>query len=160
MSPLEVGAPAPDFELRDQHGQAVTLSAYRGRARALLVFYPYAFSRVCTHELGDLREAWDRFDRTDLAVLAISCDPMFTLRAYAEAEGFPFSLLSDFWPHGAAASAYGAFDEMRGSARRSSYLVDESGTIRWTRHSPSAEGRDPAEYAAAIEGLGPPATAG
>ena len=151
MSPLEVGTPAPELELPDQDGQGVLLSSYRDVARVLLVFYPFAFSRVCTSELGELRDAWARFDRTDLAVLAVSCDPVFTLRAYAEAERLPFTLLSDFWPHGAAASAFGVLDERRGCARRSTFLIDESGTIRWTLHSPAGEGRDPAVYAEAVD---------
>ncbi len=158
MTPLEVGAPAPDFELRDEHGQLAALASHRSRRKALIVFYPYAFSRVCTGELGDLRDAWDEIDREDLAVLAISCDPVFTLRAYSEAERLPFALLSDFWPHGEVSRAFGAFDELRGCPVRSSYLVDEEGVVRWALHHPSGQGRDPAEYVAAVSALGPPGT--
>jgi peroxiredoxin len=153
VTPPEVGEAAPGFELRDEHGQLVALSSHRGRRAVLLVFYPYAFSRVCTSELGELRDAWAAFDRDDLAVLAVSCDPVFTLRAYAEAERLPFALLSDFWPHGEVARAYGAFDDLHGCATRSSYLVDLTGTVRWTVHSPVGQGRDPGEYAAAVAGL-------
>ena len=154
MTPLELGAPAPDFELRDQHGQLAALSSHRGRRAVLLVFYPYAFSRVCTSELGDLRDAWAELDRPDLEVLAISCDPVFTLRAYGEAEGLPFALLSDFWPHGEVARAYGAFDELHGCPVRSSYLLDAEGVVRWSLHHPSGQGRDPGEYLAAVAALG------
>ena len=153
MTRPEVGEAAPDFELRDEHGQLAALSSHRGRRAVMLVFYPYAFSRVCTSELGALRDAWSDLDRDDLAVLALSCDPVFTLRAYAEAERLPFALLSDFWPHGEVSRAYGAFDEVHGCAVRSSYLLDEAGTVRWTVHRPAGQGRDPAEYVAALRRL-------
>ena len=150
---LEIGQSAPDFELNDQHGQAVKLSSFAGDKAVVLVFYPYAFSRVCTSELGDLRDAWADFDRDDLVVLAVSCDPVFTLRAYAEAERLPFALLSDFWPHGEVARAYGAFDDLHGCAVRSSYLVAADGTVRWSVHNPSGQGREPRAYLDALRTL-------
>ncbi len=153
MTRPEVGEAAPDFELRDEHGQLAALSSHRGRRAVLLVFYPYAFSRVCTSELGALRDVWSDLERDDLAVLAVSCDPVFTLRAYAEAGRLPFALLSDFWPHGAVSQAYGAFDEQHGCAMRSSYLVDVEGTVRWSLHTSAGQGRDPAEYVAALARL-------
>jgi peroxiredoxin len=147
-----VGSEAPDFIARNQHGEQIRLSEYRDRRAVVLVFYPYAFSRVCTNELAALR------DRPDLAaaaeILAVSCDPMFTLRAYAEAQRLEFALLSDFWPHGSIASQYRVFDAERGCAVRGTFVVDQAGIIRWSVVKGISEARDPDDYAAALAGLG------
>ena len=141
MTPLEAGDTAPDFTLRDQFGQDVRLSSYRGQKALALVFYPAAFSGVCTGELAQIRERLAEFMTFDSDVLAISCDPLFALRAFADADGINFPLLSDFWPHGSVARAYGVFDEDAGQALRSSYVVDKEGVISWSVHSPMADGR-------------------
>ena len=139
---LSLGGPAPDFTLRDQFGQDVTLSSYRGSKAVALVFYPAAFSGVCTGEMATIRARLDEFMTFDTEVLAISCDPTYSLRAFADAEGLNFPLLSDFWPHGAVTSAYGVFDETKGKPRRSTYVVDRQGLVRWSVHNPSPQGRD------------------
>ena len=146
MSGLALGGPAPDFTLRDQFGQDVTLSSYRGQKAVLLVFYPAAFSGVCTGEMSGIRDRLAEFLTFDSEVLAISCDPMFTLRAFADADGLNFPLLSDFWPHGDVTQAYDVFDDGRGTARRSSYVVDKEGVLRWSVHNPSPESRDLDEH--------------
>ena len=130
MTGLELGGPAPDFTLRDQFGQDVTLSSYRGTKAVAIFFYPYAFSGVCTGELGRIRQRLDELMTFDTEVLAISCDPIYALRAFADTDGLNFGLLSDFWPHGATASAYGVLDERSGCPRRSTYVIDREGTIR------------------------------
>ena len=142
MTSLEPGTPAPDFTLRDQFGQDVTLSAYRGRKAVALVFYPYAFSGVCTGEMSGIRDRLDEFLTFDTEVLAISCDPVYSLRAFADQDGLNFPLLSDFWPHGEVARAYDVFNESKGSARRSSYVVDNAGVVRWAVHNANPQGRD------------------
>ena len=76
-----------------------------------LVFYPYAFSGVCTGEMAGIRDRLAEFMTFDSEVLAISCDPMYALRAFADADGLNFPLLSDFWPHGEVCRAYDVFDE-------------------------------------------------
>jgi peroxiredoxin len=146
-----VGEPAPDFTLRDQHGADTTLSDLRGR-HVLLVFFPFAFSSVCSGELRALDDAWPRLAGPDRAVLAISCDPVYALRAYADRDGIDLPLLSDFWPHGAVASAYGVLDPATGSANRSSVLVDADGLVRWTLNVPRQASRAIADYLAAFEG--------
>ena len=151
--PLEVGVPAPDFALRDQHGQTVTLSSYRGSKAVLLVFYPWAFSRVCGGELQALRDELPRFRTDTVELLAISCDPMFSLRAFGDAEKLAFPLLSDHWPHGEVARAYGVFNEQTGAADRSTYLVDRDGTVAWSVHNAIPDARDLEEYAAALAAL-------
>jgi peroxiredoxin len=147
-----VGSRAPDFTARNQHGETVRLSDFTGRRDVVLVFYPYAFSQVCTSELAALR------DRPDLLAvaefLAISCDPMFTLRAYADAQRLEFGLLSDFWPHGSIASSYGVFDGDRGCALRGTFVVDRTGLIRWSVVNPVAEARNPDDYTKALAAVG------
>ncbi len=147
---LPVGAAAPDFELRDQHGRPVRLSSYRGQKAVALLFYPYAFSRVCTGELAGVRDLLPAFQSDAVQLLAVSCDPTFTLRAFAEHDGLEFPLLSDFWPHGEVAAAYGVFDAERGHARRSTVVVDRSGLVRWTVDNAIGEARDEAALAAIL----------
>jgi len=139
---LDVGLPAPDFVLRDQFGQDVTLSSYRGTKAVLLVFFPYAFSGVCTGEMTGIRDRLAEFLTFDTEVLAISCDAKHAMRAFADADGLNFPLLSDFWPHGEVTRAYGVLDERSGSPRRSSYVIDREGVIRWAVHNAASEGRD------------------
>ncbi len=146
MSGLRIGGPAPDFTLRDQFGQDVTLSSYRGRKAVLLVFYPFAFSGVCTGEMAGIRDRLDEFMTFETEALAISCDPIFALRQFADSDGLNFPLLSDFWPHGEVSRAYDVFDEASGSPRRSSYVVDKDGTVTWSVHNAMAEGRDLDEH--------------
>ena len=143
---LEIGGPAPDFTLRDQFGQDVTLSSYRASKAVLLLFYPAAFSGVCTGEMAGVRDRLDAFLTFDTEVLAISTDPVFSLRAFADSDGLNFPLLSDFWPHGEVAQAYDVFDSVRGAARRSSYVVDRQGTLSWSVHNAAADGRDLDEH--------------
>ena len=129
-----LGSPAPDFCLRDQFGQDVRLSSFVGKKTVALVFYPWAFSNVCTSEMNGIRDRLDEFLTFGTEVLAISTDPTYSLRVFADTDGLNFPLLSDFWPHGAVASAYGVFDAELGVARRSSFVVDREGIVRWSVH--------------------------
>lgn len=146
MTGLELGGPAPDFTLRDQFGQDVTLSSYRGTKAVAILFYPAAFSGVCTGEMAGVRDRLAEFLTFDTEVLAVSCDPMFSLRAFADADGLNFPLLSDFWPHGDVARAYEVLDKRTGAARRSSYVVDRAGNLAWSVHNANPEGRDLDEH--------------
>lgn len=148
---LSVGDSAPDFTLQNQHGESVSLSERVAGKPVLLVFYPFAWSGICTGELCGIRDDIGGFTGDGSAdVLAISCDPMFTLRAWAEAERYDFDLLSDFWPHGAAASAYGVFNDDAGMAIRGTFLVDTARTIRWLQVNGPGEARDFAGYREAL----------
>jgi peroxiredoxin len=151
--PLDVGEEAPDFELRDQHGQPVRLTELRGRKAALVVFYPWAFSGVCGGELHALQAELDQLAGDDVAVLAVSTDSMYALRAYADREGFTFPLLSDFWPHGAVAEAYGVLHPDIGIALRGSFLVDRDGVVRWRVVKGIPDTRNVADYMRAIAAL-------
>jgi peroxiredoxin len=151
---LEIGQQAPDFELRDQHGQRVALSSFRGDRAVTVMFYPFAFSGVCTGELCSVRDNLPTFESDDVQVLAVSCDPMFSLRAFAERDGLTFPLLSDFWPHGEVARAYGVFNQDRGCADRSTFIVDKAGVLRWTVHNEMPQARDLEEQARVLADLG------
>lgn len=141
---LSPGAVAPDFVARNQHGETVRLSdrAGRGDGSVLLVFYPWAFSGICTGELSALRDAHGRLVAAGVSVWAVSCDAMFTLRAFADAQHLPFDLLSDHWPHGAIASAYGVFDGNVGVALRGSFLIGQDGQVGWSVVNGIGEARD------------------
>ncbi|MBA2311129.1 MAG: peroxiredoxin [Pseudonocardiales bacterium] len=139
---LEIGRAAPDFALPDQHGQETSLSSFLGAKSVTVLFYPYAFSGICTSELGELRDDLAAFRGETAELLAVSCDHMFSLRAYAERDGLTYPLLSDFWPHGEVSRAYGVFDEQRGAAVRGTFLVDREGLLRWQLVNPIGTGRD------------------
>lgn len=143
---LQVGDVAPDFTLTDQHGRPSSLSAQVGPV--LLVFFPAAFTPVCHDELRALRDLAER-----ACVWGVSCDSMFVLRALDDAEGLGFPLLSDFWPHGEVARAYGALDEERGIARRLSVLVDRQGRIAALWQSAPDRARDVRDYTRALRDL-------
>jgi mycoredoxin-dependent peroxiredoxin len=106
------------------------------------MFYPFAFSSVCTGELCEVRDSLPAFESDDVQLLAVSCDPMHALRAFAEQDGLTFPLLSDFWPHGEVAAAYGVFNEQRGCAERSTFIVDREGVLRWSVHNQMPDARD------------------
>ncbi len=107
-----------------------------------LIFYPWAFSSICTSELTELRDAHPRLAGLGLEVLAVSCDPMFSLRAYADAERLPFGLLTDWWPHGRIAGDYGVFDAELGCALRGTYVVGAGGLLEHASVTAIGERRD------------------
>jgi len=150
---LAIGDVAPDFTLKDQYGQDISLSTYAGRKAVLLVFYPFAFSGVCTGELTGLRDRLGDFETDETTLMALSCDPMYAQRAVADRDGLFFPLLSDFWPHGVTTKAYGVFDEFTGSATRSSFAVDKEGRVGWMVHNSTGEARDLDEHAAGLAAL-------
>lgn len=119
----------------------------------VLVFFPYAFTGVCTGELAALEKLLPEFSALSAAVVAVSCDSMYSQRVYAEQEGLTFPLLSDFWPHGAVASAYGVFDASRGCALRGTFVLDRTGVVRWQVVNQLPDARDPEEYLAVLRGL-------
>lgn len=151
---VEVGQEAPDFELKDQHGQPVRLSAFRGAKNVVLVFYPLAFSGVCSGEMYALRDDFPGAGRDDVELLTVSVDSTWAHRVWAEMEGFEFGLLSDFWPHGDVARAYGVFDEDRGLAVRGTFIIDRSGVVAWKVVNPTPQARDIADYQKALAALG------
>ncbi len=146
---IEPGTPAPDFSLPDQDKQVLSLKDLRG-APVLLVFYPFAFSRICTGELCQLRDELSTYTDAGVQVLAISTDPVFSLKAYREEEKFEFPLLSDFWPHGATAQAYGVFNEKAGMALRATFLVDADGRIAFAEVNQPGDAREQSGWKDAV----------
>jgi mycoredoxin-dependent peroxiredoxin len=146
---LSVGDLAPDFTTRNQHGESITLSELRGTP-TVVVFYPWAFSGICTSELCELRDDLGRFRQVSARLLAVSCDAMFSLRAFADAERLEFDLLTDHWPHGAIAKAYGVFDEGAGCSLRGSFVLDANGVVEWSVVNQIGDARELADVLGAL----------
>ena len=150
---LSIGSAAPDFELSDQHGEKVSLSSFKGKKNVVVLFIPFAFTGTCTGELCALRDDLAPFQNESVQLLAISCDSMFTQRIFAEQEGYKFPVLADFWPHGAAAKAYGIFNEELGCAMRGTFIIDKEGILRWQVINGLGDARNIADYKTAISAL-------
>jgi peroxiredoxin (alkyl hydroperoxide reductase subunit C) len=150
---LDTGTEAPDFTLKDQNGQPVTLSDLRGGRNVLLVFFPLAFTGICQGELDEIRDNVAGYHNDDTATLAISVGPPPTHKVWATQNGFTFPLLSDFWPHGAVAAAYGVFNADAGFANRGTFVVDRSGIIRFAEMKQPGEARDQAVWTDALKAL-------
>ena len=150
---LEIGSSAPDFKLKNQHGEEISLTMFKGKKNVVVLFYPFAFSGICTGELCGLRDDLASFQNDNVELLAISCDPMYSLKAYAEKEGYKFSLLADFWPHGEVAKKYGVFNEERGCAIRGTFIIDKSGVLRWSVINSIGDARNLVDYKEALAKL-------
>jgi peroxiredoxin len=150
---VEIGDLAPDFVLKDQHGTDVKLSALRGQKNVVLVFYPLAFSGVCSGELCEMRDSFPEAEGDDVELLTVSVDSVYVHRTWAETEGYEFGLLSDFWPHGDVAKAYGVFDDEKGLATRGTFIIDKEGVVRWKVVNAIPQARDLAEYQKALAEL-------
>lgn len=150
---LENDTIAPDFELVNQFGEPVRLSDFRGSASVALVFFPMAFSGRCTGELCELRDNLALFAERGVTLVGISVDSKYTLRAWAEREEYEFTLLADFWPHGAVAKEYGVFLADKGYANRATFLIDQAGIIRASFITAPGEARSLDAYRAALDEL-------
>ena len=150
---LPVGSAAPNFTLRDQNRQPVTLADYRGAKNVLLVFFPLAFTGICEGELGQVRDHLPDFENDDTATLTISVGAPPTHKVWATESGFLFPVLSDFWPHGAVSHAYGVFNDDAGYPNRGTFVVDRSGTIRFAEMNQPGEARDQRLWTAALAAL-------
>ena len=150
---LAIGSRAPDFELSDQHGVKVSLSSFKGEKNVVILFYPFSFTGTCTGELCAIRDDLNAFQNDDVQLLAISCDSIFSQRTFAEAQGYRFPVLSDFWPHGAVCTLYGVFKEDRGCPIRGTFIVDKEGILRWQVVNSMGDARSISEYKAAIAAL-------
>lgn len=126
---LIIGDQAPDFELANQFGETVKLSDFRGIKPVVMVFYPLSFSGICTGELCELRDNFAKFENDDVELLAISVDSKYVQKQFAEHEGYKFSVLADFWPHGGVAKQYGVFLEENGFANRASFVINKDGDL-------------------------------
>ena len=150
---VEIGRPAPAFTLRNQHGESVSLAGFTAKHHVALVFFPFAFTGVCTAELCELRDSIADFTDEGATVLAVSCDPMYALRVFADREGLGFSLLSDFWPHGEVSRAYGVFDTIRGCSGRATFIIDREGVLRWHVENELPQARNLDDYRKVLASL-------
>ena len=150
---LEPGTEAPDFTLKDQNGQPVSLSDFRVAKNVLLAFFPLAFTGICQGELDEIRDKLPSYQNDDTATLAISVGPPPTHKVWATQSGFTFPVLADFWPHGAVATAYGVFNSDAGFANRGTFVVDRSGIIRFAEMKQPGEARDQAVWKEALAAL-------
>lgn len=132
---IETGVEAPAFTLRDQDGEEVSLSDYRGR-KVLLVFYPMDFSPVCSDQLSIYQEVKPELSEKGVELLGISIDHAYAHKAFQEKLGIDTTLLADFEPKGEVARAYGSYLDL-GFANRTLVLVDEDGKVAWTHESPT-----------------------
>jgi len=150
---VAVGEQAPDFTLRDQNNEEFTLSAFRGKQAVLIIFYPLAFTGICTGELCSVRDDLHTFQNDAVQVVSVSVDSVYSHKIFSEREGYQFPLLADFWPHGAVAQLYGVFNEDAGFANRGTFLVDKTGVVRFAELNGPGEGRDAQTWRDAIAAL-------
>ena len=144
---------APPFQLHDQDRNAVTLESLTGR-NALIVFIPFPFTGRCEGELCAIRDRYSELEDMDANVVAITCDTPPANKAWSDANGFTFPVLSDFWPHGEVSRAYGVFNEQFGCANRVTFVLDSDGIVH---DVVASEGlgfsREFDSYAAALKAL-------
>ena len=152
MSPI-IGDLAPDFSLINQFGETITLSDFRGKKNVVVVFYPLSFSGICTGELCELRDNFAQFERNDVELLAISVDSKFVQKMFAEHEGYKFSVLADFWPHGGVAKDYGVFLEENGIANRATFVINKEGVLVAKFVTTPGQARSLGEYEKALATL-------
>ena len=150
---IQVGEVAPDFTLSNQHGEELTLSDLVAEGPVALVFFPLAFSGICTGELCELRDNLAVFNDAKVRLVGVSVDSVFSLKVWAEQEGYEFSILSDFWPHGAVAREFGAFVEERGIATRATVIIGEDRKVLASFETSPGEARDFAAYREAVAAL-------
>ncbi|HVE97930.1 MAG TPA: peroxiredoxin [Mycobacteriales bacterium] len=149
---VEVGQPAPDFTLKDQNNEVVSLADFKGKS-VVLIFHPLAFTGICEGELCAVRDELPSFENDDVQVLSVSVAPPPTHKTWANQQSFTFPMLSDFWPHGAVAQQYGVFEETKGVAVRATFIIDKEGIVRWKTVNAIPDARDHAEYLKVIAEL-------
>jgi len=133
MSPT-IGAPAPEFTLKDQDQKEVKLSDFRGKKRVVLVFYPLDWSPVCTKEHACIVNDKKQFEQLDAQVLGLSVDSAWSHKAYADKMGIQYPLLADFHPRGAVAAEYGVYLADKGITGRAISIIDRNGNLAWHKN--------------------------
>ena len=150
---LTIGSTAPDFQLENQHGESIRLSEVLAKKPVALVFFPLAFSGICTGEFCELQENLNVFNDSDIELLGVSIDSKFSLKAWAEKEGYDFSILADFWPHGEVARLYDVFVDDLGFATRATFVIGQDQVIKSAIVTAPGEARDFSAYKAAVAEL-------
>ncbi|MGH3727170.1 MAG: peroxiredoxin [Micromonosporaceae bacterium] len=140
--PIEVGTKAPEFTLKDQNNQEVSLGDFAGKKHVLLVFYPLAFTGVCQGEMCQVQENLSDFSTDEVQVLSVSVDSPYSHKVWSDQQNLDFPLLSDFWPHGSVAQAYGVFNDTAGIANRGTFVIDKQGVVRFAEMNMPGDARD------------------
>ena len=149
--PATIGAPAPEFTLKDQDQKEVKLSDYKGKKRVVLVFYPLDWSPTCTQEHVCFVNDMKRFETLDAEVLGVSVDSTWSHKAYAEKMAIKYSLLADFNPRGAMADKYGVYLADKGITGRAVIIVNKHGKVAWVKNYDIPVVPDVAEVASALQ---------
>ena len=132
-TPIAVGEAAPNFTLKDQHGEDFKLSAHRGKL-VLLSFHPLAATGVCTEQMKALEAHFNDFTALNAVPVGISVDAVPAKKLWADDMKLKnLRILSDFWPHGEVARQYSLFREAAGTSQRANVLVGWDGTVRWVK---------------------------
>lgn len=150
---LAVGTEAPDFTLRDQNNQEVTLSDFRGKKNVLLVFFPMAFTGMCEGELSMVRDRLPDFSNERSEFIAVSVGTSPTHKVWSAAQGYLFPILADFWPHGAVAQSYGVLNPDKGYANRGTFVIDKAGIITFSEMLGAGQVRDQSLWEKALAAL-------
>ncbi len=149
--PIAIKSSAPDFNLKDQHGNSVQLSTLRGK-KVLLSFRPLAWTPVCTDQMKRLDNNFKRFEDLNTVVLGIGVDSSPSNKAWAESMNIKqLKILSDFWPHGAVSKLYGLFREEDGFSERANVVLDEKGKVVFVKVYPTSERPDIEEVIAFLK---------
>jgi peroxiredoxin len=127
-----LGSKAPDFELLNTEGKKVRLSDYQNDKKVVLLFFPYAFSGVCTEELCTTRDNMKLYNSLDAEVIGISIDSFFALKEFKKSYNLNFTLLSDFNKEAAPKydALYDNYFGMKGVTKRASFVIDKQGAVR------------------------------
>jgi mycoredoxin-dependent peroxiredoxin len=132
--PATIGAPAPEFALKDQTQKEIKLSDYRGKKNVVIIFYPLDWSPVCTNEHACIVNGMKQFEDLDAQVLGLSVDSVWSHKAYAEKMGIQYPLLADFQPRGAVAAQYGVYLADKGITGRAISIIDRKGNLAWHKN--------------------------
>jgi peroxiredoxin len=135
VSVVQPGTPAPDFSLAREDGGTLTLDDIKGQT-TVFVFYPFAFSPVCTDQLNLYEEVLDQFAEQGATLYGVSCDSTWSQRAFKDKLGVSIEQLSDFEPKGAVCTAFGVLHE-GGFPERALVIVDPDGIVKWSYQAPS-----------------------
>jgi peroxiredoxin len=131
--PITKGEAAPDFTLKDQEGKDFKLSDQTGK-KVLLSFHPLAWTGVCTAQMKSLEENYEAITALNTVPVGLSVDAVPTKKAWSDNMGLKqLRILSDFWPHGGVAKAYGIFREHGGTSERANIIIDEKGKVAWVK---------------------------
>lgn len=153
--PINVGQPAPDFELSSTIGEGkVKLSDFKGKKNVVLFFFPLAFSPVCANEMPNFEKHIAELTANDTVFFSVSVDSLYTLKAFAgHCKVSQFPMLSDFHPKGDVAKKYGVYADDHGIAQRATIIIDKQGVVRFTHVNELVKERDLSAFLDVLKSL-------